>query len=250
MDPRSPSGLTGSPCPVCGGALAVEVRAALDALPASLSIATALPAAPATRQRATVPAEDCPACVPVTAPSPRDLDPSSACDLLGNPFHLLGASPIDRGVLLVARAAWRERQIGSSATRALSILLDPSARLLAEVGWLPRTRPSRAAQVIRLILTDPASDLPLHGLSPLALANAVATQLVAGLSRLRPERARARVEALGEAAAAIDPDVVRGDVLADRTASGFPEVEGEAIAAALARLRRFHLRAAMTALLG
>ncbi len=150
----------------------------------------------------------------------------------------------------MARAAWRERQIGPSAARALSILLDPSARLLAEVAWLPRTRPSRAAQVIRLVLTDPVSDLPLHGLSPLARANAVATQLVAGLSRLRPERARARVEAQGEAAAAIDPDVVRGDVLADRTASGFPEVEGEAIAGALARLRRFHLRAAMTALLG
>ncbi|HQR30549.1 MAG TPA: hypothetical protein PLL32_09070 [Anaeromyxobacteraceae bacterium] len=114
---------------------------------------------------------------------------------------------------------------------------------------MPRTRPSRTAQVIRLVLTDPASDLPLGGLSPLACANAVAGQLVAGLSRLRPERARARVEALGEAAAAIEPGEVLSDVRADRAASGFPDVDSTAVADALARLRRFHLRAAVAALL-
>jgi hypothetical protein len=177
--------------------------------------------------------------------------PRSHRHLLENPFHLLGGCTLDSRSQLAVRAAWRESQIGPGAAAALAMLLDPVERLGAEVAWLPRVRPSQAAQVVRLILTDPDSDLPVVGLSALARANALATQLVFGGGRHRPEQTLARVDALAEAAAAIDPAEVLADVNADRAEAGFaPAEDGPGLRAALDRRRQFYLGAAVGSLLG
>ena len=116
------------------------------------------------------------------------------------------------------------REVGP-ATAAIAILRDPDRRLSAEVAWMPHVRPGRVLQVLNAIETDPMLDPPVHGLPPLARANALAAALVSARPHLDREPVHARVRLLGAAAASVDAREVWDHVNEARGHAGLPGVE-------------------------
>ena len=169
--------------------------------------------------------------------------------LLENPFFLLDAGPDVPAPALVAHAELHRERIGEAADCALGDLLDPAARLAAELAWLPHVRPGRARQLLRILAAAPSDEQPVHGLPPLARANALASALLSARHALPLEGVHGRIGALADAAASIEPREVLEQVNEARSHAGVEPVAGlEDVERALEGRRAFYMAAALQAL--
>lgn len=102
-------------------------------------------------------------------------------DLFENPFHILGATPLD-DIHKIGELA-EERSLLSDVDECMnakSILTNPRKRVAAEVAWLPGVNPNRANDMLMLLESSAGNYLCSNGLS----ANSQNDSLAAALSRL------------------------------------------------------------------
>lgn len=149
-----------------------------------------------------------------------------ATELHANPFHLLDVTMRDDRQRIAARADERILELDPDAcAKARSDLLNPRARLNAEVAWLPGVSPARARQFLERVLSDgrPAADETVPSL-------ARANLLAAGLERAAgysPMELAERLVEMATIVAEIDPTEVLRDINEDRTVARFPLVASE-----------------------
>lgn len=113
-----------------------------------------------------------------------------------------------------------------ACAKARSDLLNPRARLSAEIAWLPGVSPGRTRQFLERILSDGKLVAADEGVPSLARANLLAASLETATEHSPMELAERLVE-MAQIAADIDPAEVLRDVNEDRTVARFPLVASE-----------------------
>jgi hypothetical protein len=126
--------------------------------------------------------------------------------------------------------------------KARSDLLNPRARLAAEVGWFPGLSPNRAKQAVNS-LERGLADLPFDsGLPPLARANVIAAALECVTKQVDIARVVECLAALSTAASEIDAETTFKEINEDRLVAKFPLVNAVSIVEEELAARHRHFR--------
>jgi len=160
-----------------------------------------------------------------------------------NPFHVLGATPQDSGTRLLGLAEEMALIADPEACqKACTLLMNPRARLAAELGWFPGVAP-RAA-MLALEWLDRATVTAFgDALPPLARANLTAADIERTADA--PDRADAvrHIVDLAFTVEGIDLQTLLRQLNADRWVAGVPLVpDADAIAGELETQRRYYKR--------
>ena len=154
---------------------------------------------------------------------------------LENPFYILGVTP--RAGEQEIRRMQEERRLfgeGERADRAAEMLLEPGARLCAELGWMPGVDESDARMLVsKFRWGDPADLEDFAGAARLNL-------LVWNIRRRRYGSAQERAADLMEAErilGKLSAREVASCISADRAQAGFPPAGEEEVSAATAGWR-------------
>jgi len=169
-------------------------------------------------------------------------------DLFQNPFALLDVTVQDTAAALreAAEQAVAEGRLGEAeADAAAQMLLDPEARLEAEISWLIGRSAPRIRTILETLRTKP--DTPgrlalLDTIDGVARSNLAAH--LCSVERAGVPVVRAMVEAQNE----ITPEAVFWLVNGNRELSGFPPVPEAALWAALEALQAQHCAAVCEAI--
>jgi len=163
---------------------------------------------------------------------------SKNTSLHSNPFYVLGVCTRDDRRKIVEMAEERSLQLDDQlCQKARADLVNPRARLSAEISWMPGVAPSLAEKLVGSIAKHQVT--LEQRLPPLARANlaAAAFELVESV-----ESAHSVADLIREFASvveAIDPVDVLRDINEDRVISGFPEITAvEVIDAELTNRRK------------
>lgn len=175
---------------------------------------------------------------------------TSSTSLHKSPFALLGVSTRDRADRIIEQAEEKSLFIDSEiCTKARSDLTTVRNRLATEIRWLPGVSPNRAISLLETLTSDIESLKDDTSLPPLAYANVLA----AAFEILDPNMdASSWQEWIIDFAYTVDNidlyDVQR-EINADRSVSGFPEINGvEQIESELDEQRRYYTETIKSAL--
>ena len=143
-----------------------------------------------------------------------------SCDLLANPFAVLGVSTREDRDAIARALDERLRDPDadeSSLHRAQQSLMAPRPRLQAEISWLIGLAPSRVRAIVAALRHDDREALTseLQSTAGLVSANLAAQMVVAHPSR-------SLIDILIGAYDAIDPGEIAETINAERAAAGFP----------------------------
>jgi hypothetical protein len=167
-----------------------------------------------------------------------------------SPFALLGVSTRDRADKIVEQAEERSLFLDSEiCTKARSDLTTVRNRLATEIRWLPGVSPNRAISLLETLTSDIDSLKDDTSLPPLANANVLA----AAFEILDPDMDASSwqdwIIDFAYTVDNIDSYDVQREINADRTVSGFPEINGiEQIESELDERRRYFTETIKSAL--
>lgn len=173
----------------------------------------------------------------------------TADSLVDNPFNLLGVSVRSNRDEIFS--AYEDALIAGHHEEAVlqkaqQVLLNPRARLDAELTWMPELAPASAraamAELTRGEFSPVDADRLLDGTTGLARAN-----LAAALCRLFPGQF-ARVAALVNACGDITRAGAANTVISARSAAGFPPPDSALLDQAFIRLIDAHAKSALECL--
>lgn len=167
-----------------------------------------------------------------------------------NPFHRLGATVRDNRQRIITLAEEQLLQLDhDECVKARSDLLNPRARLSAEVAWLSGVSPRRAAQLVNQLLHDPAGARRETGVPPLARANLLAASLEADESDQVPLELALRIVEAATAVERINAAEAMREINEDRSIAQFPLIASEdQVAHELSERRRYYRNVFRTAL--
>ena len=160
-----------------------------------------------------------------------------------NPFHVLGATPQDTSARLLELAEERALIADPEACqKACAQLINPRARLAAELGWLPGVTPREATLALEWL--DRSTDTTLSDeLPPLARANLTAAAIERTAGAIDRADALRRVVDLAFTVDRIDLPTLLRKLNAGRWVAGVPLVpDADAIAGELETQRRYYQR--------
>jgi hypothetical protein len=166
-------------------------------------------------------------------------------DLRANPFHVLGVSARSDAAAIARAAdeAISSGRVGEAEARAAErALIDPEARLIAEVGWFPGV-PARRIAALRSLLDSGGEDDDGNPLPAMARANVLADRCARDYAAGYGGTLRRLLEAHAE----IDVADLARAIDIDRSAAGLPAVDAAGLGRALARVRDAHAEAALEA---
>lgn len=169
--------------------------------------------------------------------SKRRLDKSH---LQQNPFALLGATTRDDRKRIVELAEEKSLQLDHDACqKARSDLTSPRVRLSVELSWLPGVSPSKAAQLVSLLHSDPMSIRDERGLPTLAHLNLLAASFEAVDGNDSEDFIAGFISEMAFLVDDLSADQVFRDINEDRCISGLPLIkEVDQVEADLAERKR------------
>ncbi|MGR6035749.1 MAG: hypothetical protein ACU4EQ_04275 [Candidatus Nitrosoglobus sp.] len=154
-----------------------------------------------------------------------------------NPFYLLGVTTRDSQRRIIEKKFLNPDH--DTGERARSELLNPKARLRAELAWLPAISPRRIKHLIALLLQDRNSIWTKAGLPSLAHTNLIAAALELVDANDNPEDIAKLMEKMAFLIEDLSAEEIIGDINEDRVISGFPDIRAEEIIAELEERKRY-----------
>lgn len=160
-----------------------------------------------------------------------------------NPFHVLGATPQDNGARLLGLAEEKALVADPEACqKACAVLMNPRARLAAELGRFPGVAPREVT--LALAWLDRATDATFSAeLPPLARANLAAADIERTAGAMDRADAVRRIVDLAFTVDGIDLQMLLRTLNADRWVAGVPLLpDADAIAGEFETQRRYYRR--------
>lgn len=144
-----------------------------------------------------------------------------------NPFYLLGATVRDDRRRIVSLAEERQLDLDhDECMKASADLLNPRARVNAEVSWLPGVAPRRAIELTEALLNLRVDVWSEKGLPTLARANLLAASFEVPLSNDDTSELAKKLVEFASVAAQVEAGEVLRDINEDRMVARLPLVPG------------------------
>lgn len=170
--------------------------------------------------------------------------------LLSNPFALLGATTRDNKARIVELADEASLSLDHDlCQQARADLTNARTRLSAEMAWLPGVAPSKVAELVGAMRTNPLSARMFTGLPVLAHCNVLSALFDAVDAQLPSHKVEAMILDMANFVDELGPEDILREINEDRTVSGFPELRGvDQIEEQLAERKRHYRKAVQVAL--